>query len=86
MSDSSGKDGFSLFGDPEAVQTLTRREREVLTAVLSGLKNREIARVLGISLDTTKEHLGNIYRKMGESGRAGVMGRLGDGGNAGRRV
>ncbi|WP_341962655.1 response regulator [Pseudomonas sp. RC10] len=43
---------------------LTRREREVLTRVLRGLLNREIAVELGISEITVKAHRGQVMRKM----------------------
>jgi FixJ family two-component response regulator len=44
--------------------TLTPREREVLPLIVSGLRNKQAAAVLGISLVTTQIHRGNIMRKM----------------------
>jgi FixJ family two-component response regulator len=44
--------------------TLTPRERDVLPLVVSGLRNKQAAAVLGISLITTQIHRGNIMRKM----------------------
>jgi DNA-binding NarL/FixJ family response regulator len=43
---------------------LTARESQVLTHVALGLSNDEIARSLGISLDTVKEHVQQILRKL----------------------
>lgn len=43
---------------------LTRRESQVLTHVAFGLSNKEIASSLGLSLDTVKEHVRNILRKL----------------------
>ncbi len=43
---------------------LTPRESQVLTHVALGLSNDEIARSLGISLDTVKEHVQQILRKL----------------------
>jgi DNA-binding NarL/FixJ family response regulator len=43
---------------------LTLREMQVLRHVAMGLSNREIGRSLGISVETTKEHVQNILRKL----------------------
>jgi FixJ family two-component response regulator len=43
---------------------LTPRERETLPLIVSGLRNKQAAAVLGISLVTTQIHRGNIMRKM----------------------
>ena len=44
---------------------LTGRELQVLRHVAFGMSNKEIARSLKISVDTVKEHVQNILRKMG---------------------
>ena len=43
---------------------LTNRELQVLRHVALGLSNREIGRSLGISIETVKEHVQNILRKL----------------------
>jgi len=43
---------------------LTNRETQVLRHVSMGLKNREIGKSLGISVETVKEHVQNILRKL----------------------
>jgi CRP-like cAMP-binding protein/DNA-binding CsgD family transcriptional regulator len=48
---------------------LTSREREVVGLVGQGLKNREIAQQLSISEQTVKNHLQNIFDKLGASNR-----------------
>ena len=48
----------------ELARTLTRREQEVMAAVVQGLMNKQIAFKLGISEITVKLHRGNVMRKM----------------------
>jgi len=51
---------------------LTPREREVLKLIAQGLSNGEIAAALFISQHTVKNHVSNIYRKLGEHDRTKV--------------
>jgi len=55
---------------------LTRRETDVLRRVLDGLKNLEIAKELEISEQTVKDHLSNIYMKIGVQNRFSLMREL----------
>jgi len=48
---------------------LTNRELQVLRHVALGLSNREIGKSLGISVETVKEHVQNILRKVDVSDR-----------------
>lgn len=48
---------------------ISRREEEVLACVGEGKTNQEISRVLAISPNTVKNHLKNIFRKLGVSSR-----------------
>lgn len=48
---------------------LTNRELQVLRHVALGLSNREIGRSLEISIETVKEHVQNILRKIDASDR-----------------
>lgn len=48
---------------------LTQRESEVLRQMANGLTNKEIAKLLGISYETVKEHVQHILRKIGVSDR-----------------
>ena len=43
---------------------LTRREQEVMTLVISGMLNKQIASEIGASEATVKIHRGNVMRKM----------------------
>ncbi len=51
---------------------LTPRETQVMELVEHGLKNREIARELGIRPGTVKIHLKHIFEKTGVRGRYGL--------------
>jgi NarL family two-component system response regulator YdfI len=54
----------------EWTEQLTKREREVLQMLASGLGNKEIAARLNISDHTAKFHVGSILGKLGVSTRA----------------
>ncbi len=47
------------------LNSLTRRERQILPLVISGLLNKQIAAEMGISETTVKVHRGQLMRKMG---------------------
>jgi FixJ family two-component response regulator len=48
----------------ECYTTLSRREREVMTLVSSGLLNKQVGNQLGISEITVKAHRGRVMEKM----------------------
>ena len=54
---------------PEASDTLTERETEVLRLLAQGQANKEIARSLGIGEATVKSHVGRILDKLGVQSR-----------------
>jgi len=51
-------------GGRTASSVLTPREIEIVRMVASGLRNRELARRLGVTEGTVKIHLHNIYKKL----------------------
>ncbi len=53
---------------------LTERERGLLQALANGLTNEQIAARTGISRNTVKYHLKNIYDKLGVNNRAMAVG------------
>ena len=53
----------------EKVSDLTKRELEVLKMIASGAFNKEIALTLNISERTVKNHVSNIFKKIGVSDR-----------------
>ncbi|TCL57276.1 LuxR family two component transcriptional regulator [Kineothrix alysoides] len=50
--------------DKEKIDSLTRRELEVLIQVSNGMFNKEIANSLDISERTVKNHISNIFKKI----------------------
>ncbi len=48
---------------------LSRREEQVLNLISTGASNREIAKALCIEEKTVKNHINNIYSKLGFSSR-----------------
>jgi len=66
-----------IFGSTEKLfnprrSQLTQRESEVVVLVEKGLRNRDIARMLGIQTGTVKIHLKHIFEKTGVRGRYGL--------------
>jgi len=55
--------------DIDIPQMLSEKELEVITLLSSGLSNKDISGLLGISVGTVKWHLSNLYRKMSVSSR-----------------
>jgi DNA-binding NarL/FixJ family response regulator len=52
---------------------LTPREAQVVSLVMEGVPNREIAVKLGVSAHTVKNHLCHIYEKLGISNRVELI-------------
>ncbi len=51
------------------VEGLTKREREVLALIAAANENQEIARTLGVSEQTARNYVHNLYSKLGVSSR-----------------
>lgn len=64
--------GLPDFSSPAPLQQalgLTVREAEVLLWVAQGKSNADVATILGCSEKTVKQHLGNIFEKLGVENR-----------------
>jgi len=55
---------------------LTGREEEILRLVLQGASNKDIERRLFISASTVRNHIYNIYRKLGVGNRLELINRI----------
>ena len=51
------------------LEDLTTREREVLRLMVSGISNRDISAALSLSEGTVRNHVSNIFSKMGVADR-----------------
>jgi DNA-binding NarL/FixJ family response regulator len=58
------------YNDP-----LTAKERQVITAMVDGLSYKMIGERLGITLETVRQHIKNIYRKLHVNSKAEVISR-----------
>ena len=72
----------NILADPKrdwmpsvALPSLTRREEEVLALLAQGMSNKAIASRLGLSPDTVKDHLENVYRKLEVRDRVSALRR-----------
>lgn len=54
----------------DARDALTKREKALLAALAKGRTNTELAAELGISINTVKFHLRNLYEKLGLKNRS----------------
>lgn len=71
MEDSLFQQG-GRYEDGRSRSELTAREQQVLELVEQGLRNKDIARQLGIQPGTVKIHLKHIFEKTGVRGRYGL--------------
>ena len=56
--------------------SITKREQEIIIALLAGKSNKELAETLFVSEKTIETHLANIYRKVGVKNRLELFSRL----------
>jgi DNA-binding NarL/FixJ family response regulator len=58
----SERTGAAKFG-------LTRRELQIIAAIVAGCTNRDISEQFSVSADTVKHHVSNVFDKLGVSNR-----------------
>jgi DNA-binding NarL/FixJ family response regulator len=62
--------GAAYAGSSDVLSQLTRRELEVLRMLSTGANTAEMARSLGITTKTLRNHISNTYHKLGIFDRA----------------
>ncbi len=68
----SWADEIAATAASDLAATLTPRQKDVLTLVVKGHSNKEIARELGLGEGTVKVHLASLFRVLGVHSRAAV--------------
>ncbi|MCR5414599.1 MAG: response regulator transcription factor [Kiritimatiellae bacterium] len=62
-----------IYLDRKSMPDLTKREKEALDLMCAGHSNDDIARLMGITHSSAKQHLKHIFEKMGVSSRVEAM-------------
>jgi FixJ family two-component response regulator len=57
----------------QRAQALSPRERQVMALVVSGMLNKQAARLLGVTVQTIKAHRGQVMHKMGAHSLAALV-------------
>ncbi|WP_379163720.1 LuxR C-terminal-related transcriptional regulator [Paenibacillus sp. sgz5001063] len=60
----------------ENKESLTSREEDILSYLVQGMNNKQIAEKLFISTHTVKNHITKIYEKLGVTGRAQAISQM----------
>lgn len=75
------KSAFTVIGDKadRVIESygLTAREQEILRLILQGSRNKDIEKKLFISASTVRNHIYNIYQKLGVRSRLELINRIG---------
>ncbi len=67
---------FKEIDETENYQKLSPREQELLQYLSQGLRYKEIADKLGISTETVRKHIRNIYAKLEVNSRTEALNRI----------
>ena len=59
-----------LLATDEPIADLSPRQRQILESIARGLSNAQIALLLGISPESVKTHVANLFRKIGVANRS----------------
>ena len=70
-------DSIDVFVTLQEMYSITERENEIIKYVIVGNSNKEIGSYLYIFVNTVRNHIYNIYRKMGIKNRYELINLLG---------
>lgn len=56
-------------GESDAAAALTQRQREILPLLAEGMPNKQIAAMLGVTEGTVKQHLKDLFKRLGTRNR-----------------
>jgi LuxR family transcriptional regulator, maltose regulon positive regulatory protein len=71
----AGPRGTTAAAGLGLIEPLTAREREVLSLIAAGRRNREIANELVVTIETVKKHTSHIFDKLGAANRTQAVTR-----------
>jgi len=74
----AGQDTEMIFHKLENEYGITQREYEIIGLVLSGKTNKEISDILFIGLQTVKDHVSRIFKKLKVNNRVRMINRIRD--------
>ena len=74
----SAPEPFARNAAAQAALGLTGQEMKVLERLAAGQSNKEIARTLGVSPNTVKTHLANLFAKLEVARRTQAIGKARD--------
>jgi LuxR family maltose regulon positive regulatory protein len=75
--DARKRTGQSYHPSSRLGETLSKRERDIVTMIGQGFSNKLIARTLQISPETVKSHVKRIFAKLSVSTRSAAVCRAG---------
>jgi len=67
---------FRQKDEKEGTETLSAREKEVLTLISAGYRNKDVAEKLFISISTVKSHIYSIYQKLHVNSRIEAVNKM----------
>lgn len=76
MSSQIARKVITTFQEKETPDGLTAREREVLQALSRGLRYKEVAADMGISMETVRSHVRHIYEKLHVQSRTEALNKV----------
>jgi DNA-binding NarL/FixJ family response regulator len=68
--------GLAISSPPEALESLSPRERQVLSLVAGGLSNKQVAASLNLTVGTVKVHVRKIFGKLNLRNRSEAISKF----------